>query len=382
VIKHLVVAAIAAVSFSVSAGVTAAESLPDMVDRLVPSIVVISSFETAKAEVPDAAASALQKLFPDRKAPAQPKKKPGPPPPIGAEKQKGMGSGFVIDSGGYIMTNAHVVEGAERLEVTLDDGKKYPATLVGSDPRGDIALLKITVLKPIPQVTMGFGRIRAGEQIFAVGAPFGLDYTVTSGIISNVYREVGDLLPGIQIDAAVNPGNSGGPLFNMKGEVIGVNSQIFSKTGIFAGIAFAIPIADAVKIANELRSTGKMIRGRLAVVIGEVDADVVKLNPSIGVGEGTLIKEVEAGGPSDLVGLKAGDVIVGFNGERNRRGSAAFKPEELPRFVGAHKPGERVTVQVLRKNEPLTFVVTLASDAKIAATPSRKPFAPDESAKP
>ncbi len=370
-IKRLLI--VVALATSSVANAQALPNVADVVERVAPLVVVIKTFETVKGTPDAGAASALEKLFPQRKKPDAPQRKPGPPGAAGTEKQRGLGSGFVIDSSGVIMTNAHVVDGAERIEVSFEDGRKFPGTLIGKDERSDVALIRITPAAPLPQITVGTGRLRPGDWVIAIGSPFGMEYTVTTGVISNTYREAGDLLPSIQIDAAVNPGNSGGPLFNMKGEVIGVNSQIFSKTGVFAGIALAIPIGDAMKIAAELYVTGKVTRGRMAVVIGEVDADTAKANK---VTSGVLISDVEAGGPADLAGLKAGDIIIGFNGERNHKGTFTLTPEELPRMVSVHKPGERVYLLIVRNGVPSTVFLTLAPEGPAQA---RKPvIAPEK----
>ncbi|MGN6668960.1 MAG: DegQ family serine endoprotease [Trinickia sp.] len=271
------------------------------------------------------------------------------------ESNNGVGSGFVVSADGYVMTNAHVVDDADNIYVTLTDKREFKARLIGVDDRTDIAVVKIDA-SGLPTVTIGdSNKVRVGEWVVAIGSPFGLDNTVTAGIVSAKGRETGDYLPFIQTDAAVNPGNSGGPLINMQGEVIGINSQIYSRTGGFMGIAFAIPIDEAMRVANELETTGKVVRGRIAVSIGAVTKDVAD---SLGLprAEGALVSSVEPGGPADKAGLQPGDIILKFNG------AAVDMDTDLPRMVGDTKPGSHATVTIWRKGVsrelPITVVQT------------------------
>ncbi|WP_206952905.1 DegQ family serine endoprotease [Trinickia acidisoli] len=286
------------------------------------------------------------------------------------EANNGVGSGFILSADGYVMTNAHVVDDADNIYVTLTDKREFKAKLIGVDDRTDIAVVKIDATN-LPTVTIGdSNKVRVGEWVVAIGSPFGLDNTVTAGIVSAKGRETGDYLPFIQTDAAVNPGNSGGPLINMQGEVIGINSQIYSRTGGFMGIAFAIPIDDAMRVADQLETTGKVVRGRIAVSIGEVTKDVAD---SLGLphAEGALVSSVEPGGPADKAGLQPGDIILKFNGV------PVDADTDLPRMVGDTKPGTRSTVTIWRKGQSREVPITVEQ-----TQPERTAKADDEHASP
>jgi serine protease Do len=251
------------------------------------------------------------------------------------------------------MTNAHVVEGADEVIVTLTDKREFKARIVGSDRRTDVAVVKIEATG-LPSVKLGdASRVRVGEWVMAIGSPFGLENTVTAGIVSAKQRDTGDYLPFIQTDVAINPGNSGGPLINMRGEVIGINSQIYSRSGGFQGISFAIPIDEAVRVADQLRTSGRVTRGRIGVQIGEVNKEVAE---AIGLGrpQGALVRGVEAGAPAQKAGIEAGDIILKFDGK------AIEKSSDLPRLVGNTKPGSRATVTVLRRGSQRELTVTVA----------------------
>ncbi len=266
-----------------------------------------------------------------------------------------LGSGFIISPDGYILTNAHVVDAAEEVLVKLTDKRELKAKVIGADKRTDIALLKIDA-KNLPVVNLGDpAKLRVGEWVAAIGSPYGFENSVTAGIVSAKGRS----LPGdnfvsfIQTDVAVNPGNSGGPLFNLRGEVVGVNSQIYSRTGGYMGLSFAIPIDVAMDIVNQLKGTGKVSRGRLGVQIQELNSDLAN---SFGLSEakGALVSSVEKGSPADKAGMQPGDVIIKFDG-KDVPGAT-----ELPRMVGAIKPGSNVRIQVLRNRATKDLNVTLA----------------------
>jgi serine protease Do len=281
----------------------------------------------------------------------------------GEERPSGVGSGFILSSDGYIMTNAHVIDGASEVIVTLPDQREFKAKVVGADKRTDVAVVKIEA-KGLPAVKIGdVSRLRVGEWVMAIGSPFGLESTVTAGIVSAKQRDTGDYLPFIQTDVAINPGNSGGPLINMRGEVVGINSQIYSRSGGFMGISFAIPMDEAIRVSDQLRATGKVTRGRIGVQIGPVDKDVAE---SIGLGKatGALVSAVESDSPAAKAGLQPGDVIVQFDGK------AIDKVSDLPRLVGGTKPGSRSSVTVFRRGKELRLPITIAEvpsdDAQVA----------------
>ncbi len=291
-----------------------------------------------------------------------PGQRPGPAPhaPHGGDREipRGVGSGFLISADGYLLTNHHVVEGADEITVTLPDKREFKGKLVGSDPRTDVALVKIDGGPDLPTLKIGDpAKLRVGEWVIAIGSPFNLQNTVTAGIVSAKSRETGELLPFIQTDAAVNPGNSGGPLINVRGEVVGINSQIFTTSGSYAGISFAIPIDEAQKIAKILRSQGKVVRGKIGVLIGEVTREVAD---AIGLPKaaGAAVSSVESDGPADKAGVQAGDVIIKYDG-KNVESSA-----DLRRLVAATAPGTKVTATVWRSGAPRDLQVTVGEMAQ------------------
>ncbi|HPK31139.1 MAG TPA: PDZ domain-containing protein, partial [Ottowia sp.] len=255
--------------------------------------------------------------------------------------------------------------------VTLPDKREFKARIVGADKRTDVALVKIEGAG-LPVVRIGdASRLRVGEWVVAIGSPFGLDNSVTAGIVSAKQRDTGDYLPFIQTDVAVNPGNSGGPLINMRGEVVGINSQIYSRSGGFMGISFAIPIDEAMRVSEQLRATGKVTRGRIGVQIDQVARDVAE---SIGLGkaQGALVRSVESGSPADKAGVQPGDIITKFDGR------TVDKVSDLPRMVGNTKPGTRSTITVFRRGASRDLSITVAeleSDQparRASAAPERK----------
>ena len=282
-----------------------------------------------------------------------PRRAPQQPTPQESEpQQRGVGSGFILNADGYVMTNAHVVEGAEEVFVTLADKREFKARVIGADKRTDVAVVKIDATG-LQAVRVGdVGRLKVGEWVIAIGSPFGLENTVTAGIVSAKARDTGDFLPFIQTDVAINPGNSGGPLINMRGEVVGINSQIYSRSGSFIGISFAIPIDEAIRVADQLRANGRVIRGRIGVQIDQVTKEVAE---SIGLGKpsGAMVRSVESGGPADKAGVEAGDIITKFDGR------VIEKSGDLPRIVGGTKPGTKATLEVFRRGASKELSVTV-----------------------
>jgi serine protease Do len=280
---------------------------------------------------------------------------------------KSMGSGFIISSDGYILTNAHVVETADEITVKLNDKREFVAEIIGTDRKTDIALIKINATD-LPKVTQGNPEnLKVGEWVVAIGSPFGFEHSVTAGIVSAKGRSLAqeNYVPFIQTDVAINPGNSGGPLFNMKGEVVGINSQIYSRTGGFMGLSFAIPINVAAEIADQLKVSGKVSRGRIGVMIQEVTKELAE---SFGLSDskGALVVSVEKGGPADLAGIKARDVILKFD-EKEVATSA-----DLPRIVGNTKPNAKASIQIWRDGALNTVKVEVGETPSDEATENRK----------
>jgi len=267
-------------------------------------------------------------------------------PPQGDSLRKGVGSGFIVSAEGYILTNAHVVDDATEVTVKLTDNREFQAKVIGVDRRTDVALVKIDA-KNLPTVRIGDpSKARVGEWVAAIGSPFGLENTVTAGIISAKSRSLPDetYVPFIQTDVAINPGNSGGPLFNMAGEVIGVNSQIYSRTGGYMGLSFAVPIDVAMKVKNDLQKYGKVSRGRLGVTIQGVSQD---LADSFGLkkAQGALVSAVEPKSPADKAGIKPGDIILAVDGR------AVENSIDLPRIIGESRPGTAVNLKLWRQGQ-------------------------------
>ena len=328
----------------IMAPITAAAQLPDfteLVEKQGPAVVNISTMQSARNPLLPQAPN-LQEDDPFYEFFRRFIPQPGPGGPREFQSQS-LGSGFIISQDGYILTNAHVVETADEITVKLTDKREFKAKVIGADRRTDIALIKIDATG-LPAVKVGDpGRLRVGEWVLAIGSPFGFENTVTAGIVSAKGRSLPqeNYVPFIQTDVAVNPGNSGGPLFNLRGEVVGINSQIYSRTGGFMGLSFAIPIDVANDIAQQLRTTGKVSRGRIGVVIQPVTKELAD-----GFGlprpQGALVNSVEKGGPAEKAGVEPGDVILRFDGK------PVASSEDLPRIVGATKPGSKVTMQLWR----------------------------------
>ncbi len=353
---------VAALAFGLSIGAAAwlqpaqaqFTGLPDftgLVEQVGPAVVNIRTLErgragTARSGVPEMDEDMLEffRRF-GIPIPNQPGPRGGPrQAPDGEPQQRGVGSGFILSADGYVMTNAHVVEGADEVLVTLTDTREFTARMIGADKRSDVALVKIEA-SGLPVVKIGdVNKLRVGEWVMAIGSPFGLENTVTAGIVSAKARDTGELLPLIQTDVAINPGNSGGPLLNLRGEVVGINSQIYSRTGGFMGISFAIPIDEATRVSEQLRTTGRVVRGRIGVSIDQVTKEVAE---AIGLPKpaGALVRSVEAGGPAEKAGVEPGDIITKFEGKVIERSS------DLPRTVTQIKPGSKAALTVFRRGQ-------------------------------
>ncbi len=358
VVGSLTIPTSAALAQTSGAVVRGLPDFTELVEQVGPSVVNIRTLEKAR---PSAAASGgpedeMQELF--RRffgvpMPNAPRQAPRPNRPESEAQPRGVGSGFILSPDGFIMTNAHVVDGADEVLVTLPDKREFRARIVGADKRTDVAVVKIQATG-LPAVKVGdVSRLRVGEWVMAIGSPFGLDNTVTAGIVSAKQRDTGDFLPFIQTDVAINPGNSGGPLINMRSEVVGINSQIYSRSGGFMGISFAIPMDEAIRVSDQLRASGRVSRGRIGVQIAPVTKDVAE---SIGLGkaQGVLVRGVEEGSPAEKAGVEAGDIIVRFDGK------VIEKPADLPRAVGNTRPGNRVTLTVFRRGAQRDLSVTVA----------------------
>ena len=301
-----------------------------------------------------------------------PRQQPGPGP---RPESRSLGSGFIISADGYILTNAHVIDSADEITVKLTDKREFKAKVIGADKRTDVALIKIEAAA-LPAVRLGDPtRLKVGEWVVAIGSPFGFESTVTAGIVSAKGRSLPqeNFVPFIQTDVAINPGNSGGPLFNMRGEVVGVNSQIYSRTGGFMGLSFAIPIDVALDIQKQLRDKGRVSRGRIGVVIQEVNRDLAQ---SFGLDRprGALVNSVEKGSPADKAGIEATDIITRFDGK------AVESSSDLPRIVGATRPGASAQVEVWRKGAARTLSLTVGElqEERVAARDAPRERKPAE----
>ncbi len=336
--------------------------LPDftpLVEEASPAVVNIS----ARQKVPERAVAGQSGLpdleglppmfreFFERSIPQVPRN------PGGRQREaQSLGSGFIISPDGYIMTNNHVVADADEIIVRLSDRSELEAKLIGADPRSDVALLKVEG-KNLPTVRLGKSEeLKVGEWVLAIGSPFGFDHSVTAGIVSAKGRSLpsDSYVPFIQTDVAINPGNSGGPLFNLTGEVVGINSQIFTRSGGFMGLSFAIPMEVAMQVADQLKADGKVTRGWLGVVIQEVNKDLAE---SFGLDKpaGALVAQVLEDGPADKGGLQVGDVILNLNDK------PIIMSADLPHLVGGLKPGEKAQLDVVRDGSRKKLNVTIGT---------------------
>ena len=336
--------------------------LPDftaLVEQATPAVVNIST----RQKMPERSAQLQQGLpdldglppifreFFERSIPQMPRN------PGGRQREaQSLGSGFIISSDGYILTNNHVVADADEIIVRLSDRSELEAKLVGADPRSDVALLKVDG-NGLPTVPLGKSdSLKVGEWVLAIGSPFGFDHSVTAGIVSAKGRSLpsDNYVPFIQTDVAINPGNSGGPLFNLKGEVVGINSQIFTRSGGFMGLSFAIPVEVAMQVADQLKADGKVTRGWLGVVIQEVNKDLAE---SFGLEKpaGALVAQVVDAGPAAKGGLQVGDVILALNDK------PIVMSADLPHLVGAMKPGDKARLSVVRDGARKTLNIEVGA---------------------
>ena len=344
---------------SLSALAAELPNFADLVERNAPAIVEISTQRSTTGNLLDEFDDFFRRQIPD----GQDSRELFQPPTVG--------SGFIISADGYVMTNNHVVDGAEEIRVHLNDRRVFAAAVIGLDEPSDLALLKLEA-EQLPFV--GFGnsdQIRIGDWVLAIGSPFGLEFSASAGIVSAKGRTVPrrstyNYMSFIQTDVAINQGNSGGPLFNLEGEVIGINSRILSSTGGSNGVSFAIPSNVAVNVLDQLRASGMVERGLLGVQMGEVDFDLA-LGRGMQRPLGALVNRVQPASPAERAGLRAGDIIVGFNGHEIEYFT------ELPYFVGQYRPGTEADVLVRRDGELRTFLVTLGSSPtnNLASAPER-----------
>ena len=343
---------IAVIAVAVAAAPLRAQGLPDftqLVERNAPAVVNITARKNAaddndpsqlsEEEVPEV----FRRFFGDPRQFQDPRGG-------GGERVSG-GSGFIISNDGYLMTNHHVVDGADDVTVRLKDRREFKARVIGSDQQSDVALLKIEASGLTAAALGDSSKLKPGQWVVAIGSPYNLDFSVTAGIVSAVGRNLGAdqrYVPFIQNDAAINRGNSGGPLFNLDGQVVGINSQIFSNTGGSIGLSFAIPIDYANKVVAQLRSKGKVSRGYLGVALQEVPAELQK---SLGLSRvtGALVSQVNANTPAAKAGLKESDVIVSVDGQKIERSG------DLPPIIGATTPGTKVTLGIVRDGKPMTL---------------------------
>ena len=333
----LVAAALIMPALSVAA---ALPDFTDLIEKNSPAVVKINTINKVsnnlrRQELPPNMPDIFRDFFQERSSPER--------------KSQAIGSGFIISQDGYILTNNHVVDGADEIQVRLNDRQEFAAKVIGVDRRSDLALLKVEA-KGLPSVKFARSdELRVGEWVVAIGSPFGLDYSASAGIVSAIGRSIPtergeDYVPFIQTDVAINPGNSGGPLFNLKGEVVGINSQIYTRSGGSIGLSFAIPVSVALEVLDQLKDKGRVERGWLGVYIQDVDKDLAK---SLGLSkpQGALIAQVKESSPADKAGMKAGDVVIKLNGR------SIVDASDLPHTVGLIKPGTTVATSLIRNGE-------------------------------
>ena len=371
--KRLVLRTFGLILLSVSLVVTSVEAaqLPDfsdLIEKASPAVVKITAVTKARQarqlrQSPNEQLQDIPEIFRDLLEQRQ-----------NPQREHGsLGSGFIISSDGYVLTNNHVVSEADEIKIILNDDREFEAKLIGTDERTDIALLKIDA-KNLPQLSLAKNeKLKVGQWVVAIGSPFGLDYSASAGIVSAIGRNIPsehNYVQFIQTDVAINPGNSGGPLFNMDGEVVGINSQIYSPSGGSVGLSFAIPSSVALDVVSQLKDKGRVERGWLGVVIGNVDKDLASAY-GLDKAQGAIVSEVYPKGPAEKAGVKVGDLIVKFNDHD------VHSQADLPRIVGQLAPGTKVTFDVIRKGkrETLTGVLEKLKDesgATSAPTPTNE----------
>ncbi len=357
-----------------AAALAQARELPDftrLVEEQGAAVVNISTTQATRRtqalpQVPGLEDDEIQEFF--RRF--VPRPGPGQEAPSPRSESRSLGSGFIVSADGYVLTNAHVVEGGDEINVRLPDKREFKARVIGADKRSDIALLKIDATG-LPVVRFGDpSKLKVGEWVVAIGAPFGFENSVTAGIVSAKGRSLPqeNFVPFIQTDVAINPGNSGGPLFNLRGEVVGINSQIYSRTGGFMGLSFAIPADVALDVQKQWKEKGRVARGRIGEVLQAVTRD---LATSFGLdrARGALVNSVEKGSPAEKAGVEATDIILSFDG-RAVEGSS-----DLPRIVGGTRPGSQVPLEVWRKGQTKKLTVSVAELVEDRVAAAGKPKA-------
>ena len=341
---------------------TAVAQLPDfteLVEDAGPAVVNISTTQKQASrygrgmDLPEGVPDIFRHFF---GVPQTPRSNPHTTPRGNSQERASLGSGFIVSKDGYVLTNNHVIDGADQIFVRLNDRREFEAELIGSDASSDLALLKIEA-KYLPTVEIGNSeKLKVGEWVVAIGSPFGFDYSVTAGIVSAKGRSLPNenYVPFIQTDVAINPGNSGGPLFNLDGKVVGINSQIYTRSGGFMGLSFAIPMNVAMEVVDQLKETGSVTRGWLGVAIQEVDKDLAE---SFGLKKaaGALVSQVVQNGPAGEAGVKYGDIITAFNGK------PVILSSDLPHLVGRVRPGSNARLKIVRRGKTKTLTVKIGA---------------------
>lgn len=341
---------------------TAMAQLPDfteLVEDAGPAVVNISTTQKQTSrygrgmDLPEGVPDIFRHFF---GVPQTPRSNPHTTPRGNSQERASLGSGFIVSKDGYVLTNNHVIDGADQIFVRLNDRREFEAELIGSDASSDLALLKIEA-KYLPTVEIGNSeKLKVGEWVVAIGSPFGFDYSVTAGIVSAKGRSLPNenYVPFIQTDVAINPGNSGGPLFNLDGKVVGINSQIYTRSGGFMGLSFAIPMNVAMEVVEQLKETGSVTRGWLGVAIQEVDKDLAE---SFGLKKaaGALVSQVVQNGPAGEAGVKYGDIITAFNGK------PVILSSDLPHLVGRVRPGSNARLKIVRRGKTKTLTVKIGA---------------------